>query len=127
MSSLTGSDNDNATSLARDHVRNDRAHGIGGAIEINIDDIFPLLVVNLSERPVDLDGGVGDADVDLAKIFQGPDQPRFSGQQSRECRIQYQGTAFYVLQRDGQTHRDPLLSRADIQGMEPVKRKCRFP
>ncbi len=42
---------------------------VGGAVEVDVDDVGPIFIRHLGERAVDLDGGVGDGDVELAEFL----------------------------------------------------------
>ena len=53
----------------RDHLRREGADGVGGAVEIVVDDVPPVRILHLEERHPALDRGVGDHDVDLAVVL----------------------------------------------------------
>ena len=52
--------------LPRDHLGREGADGVGGAVEIVVDHVAPIVVLHLHQRLPALDGGIGDDDVDLA-------------------------------------------------------------
>jgi len=50
------------------HLRRERADGVGGAVEIVVDDVAPVRILHLEERHPSLDRRVGHHDVDFAVI-----------------------------------------------------------
>ena len=52
-------------------MRNHGAEGVGGAAEVHVDDVLPVLVRHFRERAIDLNRSVRDRDIELAKFFCG--------------------------------------------------------
>ena len=52
-------------------MRDHSAQGVRGAIEVHVDNVLPILIRHFRERAIDLNGGVRDCDIELAKLFCG--------------------------------------------------------
>ena len=72
--------------LARHHLGREGADGVGGAVQIVVDDIAPVGVLHLQQRLPALDRGIGDHDVDLAVVAVRPDRRARAARRCRGCR-----------------------------------------